>query len=37
MIGGFQSAFCVSSFQGSLLAIVVMVDDSEKHICEGGF
>ena len=24
-------------FQGSLLVIVIMIDGSEKHNCEGGF
>ena len=35
MIGGFRSVLCVSVFQGSLLVIVVMIDGSEKRICEG--
>ena len=37
MIGGFQSVFCVSVFQGSLLVIVIMIDGSEKRSCEDGF
>ena len=37
MIGGFQSVLCVSVFQGLLLMIVIMIDCSEKHNCEGGF
>ena len=37
MIGGFRSVLCVSVFQVSLLVIVVMIDGSEKHNCEGGF
>ena len=37
MIGGFRSVLCVSVLQGSLLAIVIMIDGSEKHNCEGGF
>ena len=37
MIGGFRSILCVSLFQGSLLVIVIMIDDSEKRSCEGGF
>ena len=37
MIGGFPSVLCVSMFQGSLLVIVSMIDDSEKCNCEGGF
>ena len=37
MIGGFQSVLRVSVFQGSLLVIVIMIDDSEKCNCEGGF
>ena len=24
-------------FQGSLLVIIIMIDGSEKHNCEGGF
>ena len=28
---------CVSLFQGSLLVIVIMIDGSDKHNCEGGF
>ena len=28
--------FCVSLFQGSLLVIVIMIDGSDKHNCEGG-
>ena len=27
----------VSLFQGSLLVIVIMIDGSDKHNCEGGF
>ena len=30
MIDGFRSVLCVSVFQGSLLVIVIMMDDSEK-------
>ena len=37
MIGGFRYVLCVSLFQGLLLVIVVMIDGSEKHNCEGGF
>ena len=37
MIGGFRSVLCVSVFQGLLLVIVIMIDGSEKHNCEGGF
>ena len=37
MIGGFRSVLCVSLFQGSLLVIAIMIDDSEKRNCEGGF
>ena len=37
MIGGFRSVLRVSVFQGSLLVIVIMIDGSEKHNCEGGF
>ena len=29
--------FCVSLFQGSSLVIIIMIDGSEKHNCEGGF
>ena len=29
--------FCVSLFQGLSLVIVMMIDGSEKHNCEGGF
>ena len=32
MIGGFQSVLSVSVFQGSLLAIVIMIDSSEKQL-----
>jgi len=32
-IGG----LCVFAFQGSLLVIVITIDDSEKRNCEGGF
>ena len=28
---------CVSLFQGSLLVIVIMIDGSDTHNCEGGF
>ena len=28
--------FCDSLFQGSSLVIVIMIDGSEKHNCEGG-
>ena len=28
---------CVSLFGGSLLVIVIMIDGSDKHNCEGGF
>ena len=34
---GFRSVLCVSLFQGSLLVIVIMIDGSGKHNCEGGF
>ena len=37
MIRGFLYVLCVSLFQGLLLVIVVMIDGSEKHNCEGGF
>ena len=37
MVGGFQSVLCVSVFQGSLLVIIIMIDGSEKHNCDGGF
>ena len=37
VIGGFRSVLCVSLFQSSLLVIVIMIDGSEKHNCEGGF
>ena len=37
MIGGFRSVLCVSVFQGSLLVIVIMIDDGEKRSCVGGF
>ena len=30
VIDGFRSVLCVSVFQGSLLVIVIMMDDSEK-------
>ena len=36
-IGGFWSVFCVSLFQGLLLVIVVMIDGSQKCICDGCF
>ena len=29
--------FVCSLFQGSLLVIVIMIDGSDKHNCEGGF
>ena len=34
---GIRSVLCVSLFQGSLLVIVIMIDGSDKHNCEGGF
>ena len=34
MIGGFRSGLCVSVFQGPLLVIVIMTDDSGKRNCE---
>ena len=37
VIGGFRSILCVSVFQGSLLVIIIMIDDSEKCNCEGSF
>ena len=37
VIGEFGSVLCVSVFQGSLLVIIIMIDDSEKRNCEGGF
>ena len=37
VICGFRSVLFVSLFQGSLLVIVVMIDGSDKHNCEGGF
>ena len=37
VICGFRSVLCVSVFQGSLLVIVIMIDGSDKHNCEGGF
>ena len=37
VIGGFRSVLSVSLFQSSLLVIVIMIDSSEKHNCEGGF
>ena len=37
MIGGFRSVLCVSVFQGSLLVIVIMIDDSKKRNCESDF
>ena len=37
VICGFRSVLCVSLFQGSLLVIVIMIDGSDKHNCEGGF
>ena len=33
----FFSGACVFVFQGSLLMIIIMIDGSEKHNCEGGF
>ena len=36
MIRGFRSVLCVSVFPGLLLVIVIMIDGSEKHNCEGG-
>ena len=32
VIGEFRSVLCVSVFQGSLLMIVIMIDESEKTI-----
>ena len=37
MIDRFRSVLCVSVFSGLLLVIVIMIDSSEKHNCEGGF
>ena len=37
VIGGFRSLLCVSVFQGSLLVIIIMIDGSKKHDCEGSF
>ena len=37
MIGGFRSVLCVSVFQGSFLAIVIMIDSNKKRNCEGSF
>ena len=37
VICGFRSVLCVSLFQDSLLLIVIMIDGSDKHNCEGGF
>ena len=37
MIGGSRSVLCISVIQGSLLAIEIMIDGSEKLNCEGGF
>ena len=37
VICGFRSVLCVSLFQVSLLLIVIMIDGSDKHNCEGGF
>ena len=37
VIGGFRSILRVFVFQGSLLVIVIMIDGSKKHSCEGGF
>ena len=37
VICGFRSVFCVSLFQGALLVIVIVIDGSDKHNCEGGF
>ena len=28
---------CVFAFQGWLLVIIIMIDGSKKHNCEGGF
>ena len=36
VIRGFRSVLCVSVFPGSFLVIVIMIDGSEKHNCEGG-
>ena len=35
--GYYFDPYCVSLFQGSSLVIVIMIDGSEKHNCEGGF
>ena len=35
--GGFRSVLSVSVFQGTLLVIVIVIDGSDKHNCEGGF
>ena len=38
MVCDFRSILCVCVFQGSLLVIVIMIDDSEKrNYCEGAF
>ena len=37
VIGGLPCVLCVSVFQGSLLVIIIMIDGSEKHHCEGSF
>ena len=37
MIGGFRSVLCVPVFQGSLLVIVIMIDNSGERNSEGGF
>ena len=37
VIGRFWSVFCVSLFQGLLLVIVIMIDGSQKCICDGCF
>ena len=37
VIGGLRSVLFVYQFEGSLLMIVIMIDGSEKHNCEGGF
>ena len=33
-MGGFLFVLCVCLFQGSLLVIVIMIDGSEKRICD---
>ena len=37
LVDFFLSDVCVFVFQGSLLVIIIMIDRSEKHNCEGGF